>query len=386
MGRSTRLGQNLYLIGKYGTFTHLMNVPLIDLKAQYQSIRSEIRQSIDHVLDSQKFILDSEVASLEKETAEFCNSRFAIACASGTDALLLSLLALDVKEGDEVITTSYSFFSTAGMISWIKAKPVFVDIDPETFNLHTDQVAQKINPKTKAIIAVHLFGQCSRMEDLNRLGIPVIEDAAQGIGATRNERPAGSMGITGCFSYFPTKNLGGYGDGGMITTQEEEIAKRIRILRKHGQDMEQYLHPVVGTNSRLDELQAAVLRAKMKHLSEWNLKRRKNAAFYSENLKDLPLQLPQTDKGNAHTFHQYVIKTEARDALKKALTEKGIGSAVYYPIPLPFQPCFADLRYKPGDFPNAEKCAATCLALPIYPELTSKQLEFVVSGIRTFFQ
>lgn len=363
-----------------------MNVPLIDLKAQYQTIRGEIRQAIDRVLENQKFILDQEVAGLEKETAEFCSTRFAVGCASGTDALLLSMLALNIREGDEVITTSYSFFSTAGMISWLKAKPVFVDIDPGTFNLRTDEVAGKMTPRTRAIVTVHLFGQCSKMEDLTSLGIPVIEDAAQCIGAIRNGRAAGSMGVTGCFSYFPTKNLGGYGDGGMITTQDEEIAKRLRILRAHGQGSQQYFHHLVGTNSRLDELQAAILRVKMKHLTEWNLKRQKNAALYSENLKDLPLQVPKIDPGNTSTFHQYVIKTDARNALKEALSTKGIGTAIYYPIPLPLQPCFSSLGFKPGDFPNAEKCAATSLALPIYPELTQGQLESVVSGIRTFFQ
>lgn len=370
-------------------FSPSMNVPLIDLKAQYESIRGEIRQAIDRVLDTQKFILSSEVAGLEKETAEFCKTRFAVGCASGTDALLLSLIALGIEEGDEVLTTAYSFFSTAGMITWLKAKPVFVDIDPQTFNLRSDQIANRITKKTKAIIAVHLFGQCSRMEELSSFDLPLIEDAAQGIGATRNGRLAGSMGATGCLSYFPTKNLGGYGDGGMITTQDPEIAQKLRGLRAHGldsQNPQQYRHSIVGTNSRLDEIQAAVLRVKMKFLGEWNLKRGKNASFYSENLKGLPLQTPVIDSGNTHTFHQYVIKTDARDALKETLAQKGIGSAVYYPIPLPLQPCFSNLGYRPGEFPDAEKCAATSLALPIYPELTTQQLEYVVSGIRTFYQ
>jgi dTDP-4-amino-4,6-dideoxygalactose transaminase len=376
----------LYLIAKYGTFSPLMVVPLIDLRAQYQTIQGEIRRAIDNVLERQKFILDTEVAGLEKETAELCGTRFAIGCASGTDALLLSLIALGVQEGDEVITTSYSFFSTAGMISWLKARPVFVDIDPETFQLQTENVAEKISPKTKAIIAVHLFGQCCRVEELLKLGIPIIEDAAQSIGATRKGHPAGSMGITGCFSYFPTKNLGGYGDGGMITTSDESIAKRLRILRAHGQDAQQYLHHEVGTNSRLDEMQAAILRVKMKHLSDWNVKRRKNAAFYQERLKNLPIHLPKIDSDNTATFHQYIIKTEKRNDLKEALSKKSVGTAVYYPVPLPLQPCFSNLGHKPGDFPNAEKCAATSLALPIYPELTNEQLECTVAGIRTFFQ
>ena len=370
-------------------FSPSMNVPLIDLKAQYESIRGEIRQAIDRVLDTQKFILSSEVAGLEKETAEFCNTKFAVGCASGTDALLLSLIALGIQEGDEVLTSAYSFFSTAGMIAWLKGKPVFVDIDQQTFNLRSDQIANRITKKTKAIIAVHLFGQCSRMEEFTQFGLPLIEDAAQGIGASRNGLPAGSMGVTGCLSYFPTKNLGGYGDGGMITTQDPKIAQKLRGLRAHGldsQNPQQYRHSIVGTNSRLDEIQAAILRVKMKFLEEWNLKRRKNASFYSENLKGLPLQTPVIDSGNTHTFHQYVIKTEARDALKEALAQKGIGFAVYYPIPLPLQPCFSSLGYRQGEFPDAEKCAATSLALPIYPELTAQQLEYVVTGIRTFYQ
>jgi dTDP-4-amino-4,6-dideoxygalactose transaminase len=363
-----------------------MQVPLIDLQAQYATIREEIGRAIERVLTRQKFILDTEVEGLEAEIAAECGTGFAIGCASGTDALLLSLLGLDLKEGDEVITTGYSFFSTASMIAWLKAKPVFVDVDPDTFNMNTADVRRCITARTRAIIAVHLFGQCCEIEELKANGLPVIEDAAQAIGSLRDEKPAGSFGITGCFSFFPTKNLGGYGDGGMISTNDEELAARLKMLRTHGQGVRQYLHPLLGTNSRLDELQAAVLRVKLKHLADWNRKRNENAAHYRRELADLPLQLPVIDSRNVSNYHQFVIKTRERDRLKAALTEKGIGTAVYYPVPIPYQPCFDTLGYKPGAFPNAESCAATSLALPVYPELTQPQLEAVTSAIRSFYQ
>lgn len=362
-----------------------MQVPLIDLQAQYATIRDEIGRAIDHVLTRQKFILDSEGEALEAEIAAECGARFAVGCASGTDALLLALLALGIKEGDEVITTSYSFFSTASMIAWLKATPVFVDVHPDTFNMNAADVRRCITGKTRAIIAVHLFGQCCEIEELKATGIPLIEDAAQAIGSLRNQKPAGSFGVAGCFSFFPTKNLGGYGDGGMITTNDEELAARLKMLRTHGQGARQYLHPLLGTNSRLDELQAAVLRVKLKHLADWNRKRGENASYYRSELQGLPLQLPVIDSRNVSNYHQFVIKTRERDRLKTALTEKGIGTAVYYPVPIPYQPCFSTLGYKPGAFPNAESCAATSLALPIYPELTRPQREAVVSAIRAFY-
>jgi len=359
-----------------------MQVPLIDLKAQYATIREEIAEAVGRVFATQKFILDEEGKTFETEMAALCGTRFAIGCASGTDALLLSLLALGIQEGDEVITTSYSFFSTAGMIAWLKAKPVFVDVNRETFNLNVEDVMRCITAKTKAIIAVHLFGQCCQIEELKASSIPVIEDAAQAIGSTRSGKPAGSFGITGCFSFFPTKNLGGYGDGGLITTNNEILADRLKMLRTHGQGVRQYLHPLLGTNSRLDELQAAVLRIKLKHLARWNRQRNEHAAFYRHELSGIPLELPVIDSQNVSNYHQFVIKTRDRDRLKTVLAENGIGTAIYYPIPLPYQPCFAALRHKQGAYPNAESCAATSLALPIYPELTQSQLERVVSVIR----
>ena len=363
-----------------------MNVPLIDLQAQFRTIEQEIQQAIHSVLATQKFILGEEGRRLETEVAEQTGTKFAIACASGTDALLLSLTALGVGRGDEVITTSYSFFATAGMISWLGATPVFVDIDPATFNLQTDEVAKKITTQTKAILAVHLFGQCCAIEELLRLGFPVIEDAAQAIGSKRKEKAAGSFGISGCFSFFPTKNLGAYGDGGMIVTNKEDLANHLRMLRGHGQESQRYYHAMIGTNSRLDEMQAAVLRVKLKHLKRWNQKRLSNAEYYTQHLRHLPVHLPHIEPTNVWNAHQYVIRTEKRDELKQYLTDHGIGTAIYYPVILPLQPCFSTLRYKPGDFPNAELCARTALALPIHPELSIDQLEYVVNSVSQFFQ
>jgi dTDP-4-amino-4,6-dideoxygalactose transaminase len=362
-----------------------MQVPLIDLKAQYNIIRNEIHEAIDAVLESQKFILSDRVKEFENEAARFCETNYAIGCASGTDAVMLSLLAAGIQEGDEVITTSYSFFATAGMIAWVKAKPVFVDIDPATFNMKTDAVKARITNRTRAIVAVHLFGQCARMEDLQDLGFPVIEDACQSIGASRYGRKAGSLGFTGCFSFFPTKNLGGYGDGGMITTHSNDTALKLRQLRGHGESS-RYHHTSVGTNSRLDELQAAVLSVKFRYLEQWNRKRAEHAEYYDDNLSGLPLRLPRTDTGNHSIHHQYVVLTESRDRLKQFLADRGIGTAIYYPLPLPHQPCFSYLGLKPGQFPGAELCAAQSLALPIYPEMTQQQQEYVASTIRSFYR
>jgi dTDP-4-amino-4,6-dideoxygalactose transaminase len=361
-----------------------MRVPLIDLKAQYSTIQKEIHPAIEGVLASQKFILDSEGEAFESEIAAYTGTRFAIGCASGTDAILLSLRALNIGEGDEVITTSYSFFSTASTIASLKATPVFVDIDPRTFNLNAAQVKSKITSRTKAILAVHLFGQCCTIEDLLALGIPVIEDAAQAIGAKRNGQKAGSFGVLACFSFFPTKNLGGYGDGGMITTNDESLTGKLRMLRSHGQS-KQYYHTILGTNSRLDEIQSAILRAKLVHLDVWNAKRNTNARVYQERLAGIPLQLPVIESGNVSNYHQFVIKTDQRDALKTALAKQDIGTAIYYPVPIPLQPCFSYLGHRSGDFPEAETCAAQSLALPIFPELTAEQLDTVAGAIRTFF-
>ena len=362
-----------------------MKVPFINLKAQYASIRGEISQALDRVLESQQFILGNEVVGFEAEVCRYTGAKHAIACASGTDALLLSLLGLNVQPDDEIITTPFSFFATAGMIAWLRAKPVFVDIDPGTFNFKTEQIAAKITLRTKAIIAVHLFGQCCRVENVEKLDVPIIEDACQSIGAERNGKQAGTFGITGCFSFFPTKNLGGYGDGGMITTNDPSTASILREICSHGQSAEPYIHNRIGTNSRLDELQAAVLRIKFPHLNRWNDQRTRNARYYFETLKDLPIELPRIDEGNKSIFHQFVIRSSNRDGLKSFLAEKGIGTAIYYPVPLHLQPCFNYLQYKRGDFPEAERCASEVLALPIYPELPQDQLEYVSESIRSFF-
>jgi dTDP-4-amino-4,6-dideoxygalactose transaminase len=363
-----------------------MKVPQIDLQAQYQTIRQEIQEAVNGVLTGQKFILGEEGAALETEIAGLCGVEFAIGCASGTDALLLSLLAVGVQPGDEVITTAYSFFATAGMISWLDARPVFVDIDRSTFNMNAAQVSRKITSRTKAIVAVHLFGQCCEIEPLLETGLPVIEDAAQAIGSSRHGKAAGSIGSTGCFSFFPTKNLGAYGDGGMITTCDPAFARKLRMFRSHGQEERRYLHHFVGTNSRLDELQAAILRVKLRHLKEWNEQRVRNAEFYMRSLRSLPVELPEIENGNTSNFHQFVIRCGERDQLRNYLQENGIGTGVYYPVILPLQPCFSDLNHQPGDFPEAERSAATSLALPVYAELTNDQLQYVTDHIGKFYQ
>jgi dTDP-4-amino-4,6-dideoxygalactose transaminase len=363
-----------------------MKVPLIDLKAQYKGIQEEIQDAIQSVLETQKFILDSQVHALEEDLARFCNTKFTIACASGTDAILLSLIALGIEPGDEVITTAYSFFSTAGMIAWIRGRPVFVDVDRHTFNMRPELVGRKITPKTKAILAVHLFGQCCRIEELLKIGPPVIEDAGQAIGAMRNHNPAGSVGITGCFSFFPTKNLGGYGDGGFITTNNPDLAAQLRELRAHGEGSQKYVHDRVGTNSRLDEIQACVIRVKLKHLNKWNELRRRHAAVYSRELANLPIDLPRVDPENTPNFHQYVIQVRERDRLRTELADREIGTGIYYPVPLPLQPCFSHLGYRKEDYPEANQCSENSLALPIYPELTEAQLAHVISSIRSFYK
>ena len=369
-----------------------MNVPLLDLQAQYASLRDGLHQAIERVMASQRFVLGDEVRELESSIAEYCQTKHAIACASGSDALLLALMALDVKTGDEVITTPFSFFATAAAITRLGATPVFVDIDPHTYNLDTSRVADAITPKTKVILPVHLYGQCAHMDPLLELvegdGIAVIEDAAQAIGATDNGRPAGSMGLAGCFSFYPTKNLGGAGDGGMLTTNDDNMAQRLRRLRTHG-GITEYEHSEVGINSRLDELQAAVLRVKLPSLDQWSEERAKKAAVYSRLLSEaelsFPLTTPQVRSDGRHIFHQYVIRVPGnRDALIEHLKTRCVGTKVYYPIPLHRQECFAYLGYKEGDFPESESAARETLALPVYPEMTGEQQEYVVEAIKSF--
>ena len=369
-----------------------MNVPLLDLQAQYVSLRDDLQQAIDRVMSSQRFVLGDEVRKLETSIAEYCQTRHAIGCASGSDALLLAMMALDVKPGDEVITTSFSFFATGACVARLGARPVFVDIDPRTYNIDPSRVADAITPRTKLIMPVHLYGQCADMEPLlevgRRHGIPVVEDAAQAIGSTDNGRRAGSMGVIGCFSFYPTKNLGGAGDGGILTTGDDDVAARLRRLRTHGGSNE-YEHEEVGINSRLDELQAAVLNVKFPSLDKWSDERARKAEIYTKLLNDaglrFPLITPAVRSGSRHIYHQYVIRVPGnRDALMEHLKQHGVGSKIYYPIPLHLQKCFEYLGYKKGDLPESEAAANETFALPCYPELTDEQQAYVVDRISKF--
>jgi dTDP-4-amino-4,6-dideoxygalactose transaminase len=370
----------------------MSKVPLLDLTAQYARLRAEVREAIDGVCESQQFILGPEVTKLEEAIAAFCGARFAIGVSSGTDALLAALMAIGTGPGDEVITTPYSFFATAGVIVRIGARPVFVDIDPETFTLDAEAVSERITSRTKAIIPVHLFGQyAAAMEPILRAatehGIYVIEDAAQAIGARDEQnRSAGTRGHMGCFSFFPSKNLGAFGDAGMVVTNDQALADKLRVLRVHGSNPK-YYHQVVGGNFRLDALQAAVLRVKLPYLSAWNEARRMNASRYRLLFAEMGLlewiSLPGDTPG--HIYHQFVIRCPDRDHLRTFLWEKGIESEIYYPLPLHLQECFQDLGYHRGDFPHAEAAARESLALPIYPELTEDQQRQVVDQIRAFY-
>lgn len=369
-----------------------MNVPLLDLQAQYVSLRDDLQRAVERVMSSQRFVLGEEVRGLEASIADYCGTRHAVGCASGSDALLLALMALDVKAGDEVITTPFSFFATAACITRLGARPVFVDIDARSYNIDPSRVSDAITARTKVIMPVHIYGQCAEMDPLldlgRRHGIPVVEDAAQAIGATDKDRRAGSLGLIGCFSFYPTKNLGGAGDGGILTTSDDDVAARLRRLRAHG-GANEYEHEEVGINSRLDELQAAVLRVKFPSLDKWSDERAQKAARYSELLAQadlgFPLVTPQVRDDGRHIFHQYVLRVPGnRDGLMKHLQQHGIGTKVYYPIPLHLQQCFNYLGYKAGDFPEAESAARDTFALPAYPELTDEQQVYVVETIKSF--
>jgi dTDP-4-amino-4,6-dideoxygalactose transaminase len=369
-----------------------IKVPLLNLKAQYNELRSEIDAAIKRVMESQQFILGTEVQALEQEIAAYSNTRHAIGCASGSDALLLSLMALDIKPDDEVITTPYTFFATAGSIARLGAKPIFVDIEPDTFNIDISKVEAAITSRTRAIIPVHLFGQCVDMNALIELAnyhhIPIIEDAAQAIGSEDKGRRAGSIGLMGCLSFFPTKNLGGAGDGGMIVTSDDELAARLRILRIHGGATE-YHYKFLGINSRLDALQAAILRVKLPHLDNWTNRRIENALTYNRLFAELNLsniRLPTIREGTRHIFNQYVVRvSERRDDLLNYLRQNGVDVKIYYPVPLHLQECFHYLGHTRGDFPHAEEAAHHTLALPIYPELTLDQQKYVVELINRFY-
>lgn len=365
-------------------------VPFFDLTEQFRSIQGDVQEAVERVLTSQQFVLGDEVAEFECDLAEYCDSRDAIGCASGTDALILSLMALDIGPGDEVITTPFSFFATASAITRVGATPVFVDIDPVSYNFDVEAVEAAITPQTRAIMPVHLFGQCAEMEPLWRLaarhGIAIVEDACQAIGASYRGRRAGVLGTLGCFSFFPTKNLGGAGDGGIITTDDPVLAQRLRRLRVHG-DQGGYTHTEVGLNSRLDALQAAVLSVKLRHLDAWANARRTNAAVYDLLIGGSGLVgdvvLPHAKADRIHVYNQYCVRIPngRRDDVLKSLRAQQIGCAVYYPKPLHLQECFADLGYQLGEFPVAEQAADEVLALPVYPELGAERVEQVVNGL-----
>ncbi len=365
-----------------------LKIPLIDLSVQHKVLRKELQRAVQKVMDSQHFIQGDSVRALEEKTASRVGSKYAVAVASGSDALYLSLWALGIGPGDEVITTPFTFFATAGSISRVGAKPVFADIDARTFNLDVNRIESKITRRTKAILPVHLFGLCCEMDRIQKIAkrhsLFVVEDAAQALGSVYHGKKAGSIGDTGCFSFYPTKNLGGAGDGGMITTSSKSLADRMRLLRQHG-SKKKYFHELLGINSRLDEIQAAILLVKMRSLDRWNSRRAKIAARYNSGLKRLPLGLPVTPPGFKHIFHLYSITTQKRDALAAHLEKRGIGAAVYYPSPLHLEPCFRSLGYRNEDFPVAEKICRQILSLPVYPELTESNQAIAIAAIQDFF-
>ncbi len=386
-----------------------MNIPLLDLKAQYATIRERVRAAVDDVLDNQRFILGPHVAALEQEVAKFCRVPHAVAVASGTDAILLSLKAIGVGPGDSVVTVPFTFFATAGTIVNLGARPVFTDIDDDTFNLSPEfldkllteeftfnRAAQKLvhnrtGSTAKAILPVHLYGQCADMAEILQIAaryrLPVVEDACQAIGAEYDGNRAGTMGALGCFSFFPSKNLGGAGDGGMVVTSSDELADRVRLLRTHGAKPK-YYHAIVGFNSRLDEIQAAILRVKLEYLDTWSRARSSNAGIYAELFRKAGLtelvRTPVHADGRTHIYHQYVIRSPKRNDLQAFLKSRGIGTEIYYPVPLHEQECFRQLGYAPSDLPHSSAAAREVLALPVYPELTREQISQVVSAIADF--
>ena len=368
-------------------------VPLLDLKAQFAPLRGAVLEAIARVCDAQQFILGSEVEGLERELETFLGIPHAVGVSSGTDALLAALMALDIGAGDEIVTTPFSFFATAGSIARLGARPVFVDIDPATFNIDAGALASAMTSRTKAIMPVHLFGQSADLAPIlavaGQFGVPVIEDAAQAIGACYCGRPVGGIGTIGCFSFFPTKNLGAFGDAGLVTTSDAALDRKVRAIRQHGGEVK-YRHDLVGANFRLDALQAAILRVKLPHLNGWTAARRRNAERYEALFVKAGLAgtvtLPARSSDSTHIYNQFVIRVPQRDELRTHLAEHGVGTEVYYPVPLHLQPCFRELGYKKGSFPFAEAAAGEALALPIYGELDESQQSWVVEAIRGFFQ
>jgi len=387
-----------------------MKVALLDLKAQYKPIKKEIDAALIGVAESQNCILGAEVEKLEKSLSEYLECKYAIGVSSGTDALLIALMAIDIKPDDEVIIPTYSFFATAGVVSRLNAKPVFIDSDPVTFNLDPEKLRSLITKKTKAIVPVHLYGQSCEMDEIMKIakefGLKVIEDGAQAIGSQyKDGRKVGNIGDIGCFSFYPSKNLGCFGDGGLVTTNDEALAEKLRILRVHG-GKPKYFHKIIGGNFRIDAIQAAVLNVKLPHLDSWTKKRQENAELYTKSFVAAGLAEEEGrikyDANNTallpkavykefnlkyfHIYNQYVIRVENRDELRKHLTANEIGSEIYYPVPFHQQECFRYLGYKTGDFPVSEWCAKDSVALPIYPELTNEQIEFVVKTIKDFLK
>ncbi len=371
----------------------ILQVPLLDIPASYEQILSDVEKKISEVIRSGRFILGPVVEELEARIADYCGTKYAVGVSSGTDALLVSLMAAGVGEGDEVITTPFTFFATAGSIARVGAHPVFVDIEPETFNIDPKQIENKITGKTRALMPVHLYGQCANMDSIlevaRRHGLAVIEDAAQAIGSEYKGQRAGSMGDYGCLSFFPTKNLGGFGDGGMVTTSSKELYERVKILRVHGSEPK-YFHKTIGGNFRLDAIQAAVVLAKLNYLDHWTELRRQNAEIYKTLFEKRgllnSLELP-SETTPRHVYNQYVIRVkDYRDGLRQFLDKNHVATEIYYPLPLHLQECFDSLGYHQGDFPVAERAADEVLALPVYPELTESQLEYVVEMIAHFFE
>jgi dTDP-4-amino-4,6-dideoxygalactose transaminase len=375
-------------------------VPFFDLAVQFKSIENEIRSALDEVFQNQQFIMGPKVQVLEEAMAQYCRTRYAVGVASGSDALLLSLMALGIGTGDEVLLPPFTFFATAGSISRLGATPVFVDIDRETYNMDPSKIEEKITARTKAIIPVHLFGQCADMDPFRKIAqeknLFIVEDAAQALGAEYKPkvgsegRRAGQIGDLGCFSFYPTKNLGAFGDAGMVVTDNPGLAEKVRLLRVHG-SQPKYFHKAIGINSRLDTIQAAILLVKFKYLEKWTAERQKKAERYQELFENSlssvkGFKLPTVQYQNRHIFHQYVIRVPERDRLKQFLTEEGIGTDIYYPVPLHLQECYSFLKYHRGDLPNSEKASAEVLALPIYPELTEDQQTLVVDRIKAFYK
>ncbi|MFE8701704.1 DegT/DnrJ/EryC1/StrS family aminotransferase [Cytobacillus sp. FJAT-54145] len=368
-----------------------MKVPMLDLSEQYQELRSEVLEVLDGVMSSSRFILGDNVKKLEQDVAKYSNVAHGIGCGNGSDAIHIALQALEVGPGDEVITTPFTFFATGGAIVRAGAKPVYVDIDPVTFNIDPDKIEAAITENTKAIIPVHLYGQMADMERIAEIAkkhnLAIVEDAAQAIGAKHNGKSVGELGSAATYSFFPTKNLGAYGDAGMIVTNNDDVAEKSKVIRVHG-SKPKYYHSVLGYNSRLDEMQAAILNVKFPHLDRWSELRRQKAETYTHLLKEMvgdAVVTPIEKEGNYHVFHQYTIRVEKRDELQKYLQEQGVSTMIYYPLPLHIQPVFKDLGYKEGDLPISEKAANEALSLPMFPELKTEQQEYVVAKIAEFY-